>query len=218
MKLTLILILNLLLCCVRSDDERTLSVQLNPGCESQLDPTQCEDISFVHIEAESANNTLHYIWDFTGSPSLFLAKTNKNTSLNVDWNSFIEGKENSVNFSSSPDFVFSAVIHKILLFEDSNDKANVNDVNATNVTELDPHLFYWTRENLTQAEGEAVMVISAAVNRTYGNLSANGTIAVKVSWWSKAAAHKNRFVDAFIDCFLMKTHKNGDWGQLTGKC
>jgi Lysosomal transcription factor, NCU-G1 len=181
MKLKFIVALNLfVLLCVKSEDERTLSVQLNPECKEQINPTQCEGISFVHIEAESANNTLHYIWDFTGSPSLFLAKTNKNTSLNIDWNSFLAGSMNSVNFSSEPAFIFSAVIHKILIFEDTNDKANVNDENVKEVTEIDPHLFNWSRENLTQASDEAVMIMSAVVSRTEGNVTTNGTIAVKV--------------------------------------
>lgn len=181
MKLKFIVVLNFLFCFVKSDDDRTLSVQLNPDCNEQLDPTQCEDLSFVHIEAESANNTLHYLWDFTGTPSIFLAKTNKNTSLGIDWNSFILGKANSVNFSSQPDFIFSAVIHKILLFEDTNDKADVNDDDVMKVTEFDPHLFKWTRENLTQTGDEAVMVISAVVNRTGGDFAGNGTFALKVS-------------------------------------
>lgn len=187
MKLKLVVIFNLLLCCfVKSDDdERTLSVELNPGCVNQKTETECEHISFVHIAAESPNNTLHYIWDFTGIPAFFLAKTNKNTSLNIDWNSFLKGDASSVNFSSTPDFIFSAVIHKVLLFDDSEDKANVNDDLVTEVTSFNPYLFNWKRENLTQAADEATISISATVNGSAENFTSNGTISMKVNWKKK---------------------------------
>lgn len=181
------------------DDERTLSVDLNPDCEKQLDSTQCAEIYFLHIAAESANNTLHYIWDFTGLPSLFLAKTNKNTSLGIDWNSFLTGSPNSVNFSSTPDFIFSAVIHKVLLFEDGGDKANANDESVKEVTSFDPHLFAWTRENFTHMANEVTLTMNAVVNGTAGNFTSNGTIAMKVS------CRDNREVSIFLVTIHLKS-------------
>lgn len=167
-----------LLCCVRSDDERTLSMQLNPGCSTQLDSTQCEEsITFVHIQAESSDNTLHYLWDFTGIPSLMLARTDPNTSLIIDWNNFITGRPGSVVLSSDPSFVFASVIHQFLIFDDAGDKADVNDDKIGEVKQFNPYFFNWSRENLTQANDEVTMSMRAIIDN--GDES-NGSFVLKV--------------------------------------
>lgn len=175
MKLQLIFAINLLLYCVYCDDndERMLSMTVNPGCEEQLDPTQCDGITFVHVEASSATNTIHYLWDFTGVPSFLLAKTDKNVSLAMDWNAFMGGKVNSLQFSSTPEYIFSAVMHQILLFDDVSDKGNVNDASVKDITSIDPHTFNWTRASDNKWDNKIEFVMNATVET-------NGTFAVRV--------------------------------------
>lgn len=166
-----------LLCFVSGDDSetRTLSATLNPGCEDQIG-SKCDGVVFVHIRAESSNNTLHYIFDFTGSPSIFLASTEKNVSLGIDWDGFMSGTAGAVNFSSKPTFVFSSVVSKIYLFDDPNDKGDVNDSSVEKITSINPHIFNWEKVNLTQQEDDHVMlVMNASVNTV-------GSFAVKVSF------------------------------------
>lgn len=177
MKIKIIVILNLLLCCALCDDksdndERRLSVTLNPGCEEQIG-SECEGIVFVHVEAKSDVNTIHYIWDFTGAPSLFLARTDNNATLGIAWDNFMRAKPNSVNFSSEPEFIFSSVIKTILLFNDVEDKADVSHKTVTEVTSINPQNFSWELKNLTH-EGDHVMLMMSA------GIGTNGSFAVKV--------------------------------------
>lgn len=181
MKLQFIIALNLLLCCVLCDDKsdnekRTLSVTLNPGCPDQIG-TECEGLTFVHVQAKSADNTIHYIWDFSGSPSFLLARTNNDAKLYVGWDDFMRGLPNSVNFSSPPELIFSSVIKSIHVFNDPADRADVNDKSVTDVTTIDPHNFSWERKNLTNDNSQITLVMSS-------NVGSNGSFAVKVRDWN----------------------------------
>lgn len=173
MEIQFVIFLNLLLfCCVFCDnDVRKLSVTLNPGCESG-----CDDIIFIHVEAKSDENKIHYLWDLTGSPSLFLAKTDINGTLEIKWSDFMSGETNSIKFSSQPDFIFSSVIKNILLFDDVNDQADVNHESVKDVTIFDPHNFTWKKINLTQDENQVMLVVSA-------DIGTNGSFAVKVIFY-----------------------------------
>lgn len=175
MELRLFVVISLLcfVFCDDSSDTRTLSAELNPGCEKQIGTT-CNGIVFLHVRAESAENTLHYIFDFTGTPSIFLATTDKNVSLAIDWDGFMSGTQRTVNFSSSPSFVFSSVIRRIFLFDDPNDKGDVNDASVDNLIEINPHKFQWTKENITMEDDHVMMVMNASVNSI-------GSFAIKVS-------------------------------------
>lgn len=172
MKLKAIVVISLL-CCVLCE-ERKLSVELNPDCEKQIGD-QCKDLTFVVVKAEAKDSILNYIWDFTGTPSLLLAKTNKNSSLIIDWVNFMLGKANTVSFSSEPEFIFSAVISKIFLFSDPTDKADINDDSVHEVITIDPHAFKWTNENLTQFNDQHVMLIMNSSIR-----KSNGSFSIKV--------------------------------------
>ena len=175
MKYQFIVAISLLSCCVFCDDERKLSVTLNPDCEVQIGDL-CNDITFVHVKAEGTDSILNYLWDFTGTPSIFVAKTDKNASLIVDWNSFMMGTANSVSFSSEPEFVFSSVISKIYLFNDPKDKADISDESVNEVITIDPHAFKWIRENLTQLHDQQVVLVMSTSNIQ----NSNGSFSMKV--------------------------------------
>lgn len=171
MKLRLIVVINLLCCVFCDDDERKLSVALNPDCDRQIGG-ECEDITFVHVKAEGADSVLNYLWDFTGTPSFFLAKTDKNTSLYIDWSNFLNGVSNTVSFSSEPEYVFSTVISKIFLFNDPNDNADISDESVKDITTIDTHPFKWNRENLTQLQDQqVVLVMKSSMKESNGSFS-----------------------------------------------
>lgn len=88
----------------------TFSLQLsytnNPGCESY-------NFSITYLKAEGPNDTLHYLWDFSRSPTLFLVLTGKNVKLNVNCEDFATGVEHSFNFTQIPKYEFSLIFHKV---------------------------------------------------------------------------------------------------------
>jgi Lysosomal transcription factor, NCU-G1 len=183
MKLELIFLVTLL-CCVHSNessdnDERTLSMTLNPGCKEQIDESQCDGITLVHIASENSEDTLHYVWDFTGFPCILMAKTDKNATLNIDWNSFMLGNPNSVNFSSEPRFVFSSVISKLLVFDDAGDKGDVNDDSVKNAISLNPRLFTWDRSTLNATRDRVVLIMQS--NITSNETDTKRSFSMKVS-------------------------------------
>lgn len=174
------IIVFVLLCCafcdVSSDnDGRKLSVELNPGCVDKIG-SECDGLTFVHVKADSAKDTLHYLWDFSGIPSIMLAKTDKNATLGIDWVGFMGGMANTVNFSSNPEFVSTAAISRIAIFNDGADKADINDDSVTEVSSFNPHKFAWKRENITQLYDQHVTLV---MNATVGT---NGSFAMKVSF------------------------------------
>ncbi|KAK6639182.1 hypothetical protein RUM43_007452 [Polyplax serrata] len=93
-----------------------LSYYSNPGCESY-------NISLSYLKAEGPNDTLHYLWDFTLRPTLFLALTDINTNLYINCEDFVEGVGKSFNFSKVPKYSFSLTVNKLIEFNDINDTA-----------------------------------------------------------------------------------------------
>jgi hypothetical protein len=160
-------------------EKRSLKVELNPECKGNYD--SCDSITVVYIQAESSQDVVHYIWDFTGIPSLLLANTDKNVSLTIDWNDFMNSLENSVHFSNPAkvNLVSSLVIKKFLIFNDPKDYGNINDKSIVDdVTSYDPHAFTWNKINLTQFDNQyAVLMMNANVPRTNGTF----TIMVKLT-------------------------------------
>lgn len=169
------------------DIERKLSVTLNPNCTNSSDSTHmdknCDDkITLVYIKSEASNDTIHYIWDFTGIPGVLIAKTGVNTTLNLNWKDFMDGKEDTISFSSNPYYVFSAILHRINLFDDPSDKANITDESVKDVISMNPHYFKWIRENLTMTESNSSVFL---IMRAF--MGKNGSVAMRVSFNKKNA-------------------------------
>jgi hypothetical protein len=166
---------SLLFCSVNCDIERKLSVQLNPYCNLE---NNCDGITVVYIKSQAENDTVHYIWDFTGIPGIIIAKTDINSSMIIDWNKFMENTEQSISFNSTPHYIFSAMISKIYLFNDPNDKANINDESVKDIISLKPHFqLKWFRENLTQFENHVMLQMNAQIL----GKSKDSSIRMKVS-------------------------------------
>lgn len=176
-QLQTIFVLSLLSCCsfviVKCDIERKLTVTLNPDCNNS---TYCDSTTLVQVTAVSNDDMIHYVWDFTGIPGFLIAKTDLNTSININWDHFMEGAEDSLNFSSSPHYVFSAILPSVKIFDDPSDKANIADETVKSVISLNPHEFVWHRENLTETEESAVLIM-----RAFMKDNENSSIAMRVS-------------------------------------
>lgn len=92
-----------------------LDAQLNPGCpiefcENNNDPNI---ITVVHISSNGQHDTLHYVWDFTGKPSVLIALTSPNTNLTINWQNFMDDKPDSIEFSTKPIYTSTVVMNRV---------------------------------------------------------------------------------------------------------
>lgn len=89
-----------------------LNAQLNPGCP----PSICNDNdtqTVIHIKADAEHDTLHYIWDFRKQPSVLVALTEPNTTMNIKWEGFLNDSPSVLEFSKKPKYTMSFVLTKV---------------------------------------------------------------------------------------------------------
>lgn len=139
--------------------ERKLTAWLNPGCPEEICSVNSTGVTLVHIRAESAVDTVHYVWDFTGKPTILVALTGKNATLDIHWDNFFAGKPQSVRFSEHPKYTFMTIINRIFQFNDPEDKGTVN--NNSTVFVYDPHRFAWNRTLLWFNEKDVIAALNA---------------------------------------------------------
>lgn len=137
-----------------------------------------------HIEAESDANTLHYIWDFIGKPAIMIAQTDKNATLSIDWTK-INGSTNCISFTSEPKYVLLSAINNIVLYNDSKDKSNYSELSTTEFIKFNPLNLNWTLINVTENEGNSVMLeMSAENNVNNGSFNMKVVICFSLSLYS----------------------------------
>lgn len=171
MNLVLFLLVNVFICvfCVDlKDEQREIETIINPGCEEHYQ--SCDNLTFVHVKAEAKNDTLHYLWDFTGVPGIMLAKTSKKSNLTIQWNKLMNGEIGAVNFTETPSYVFAMVINKIYLFNDTKNTGLISD--SVDIVTLDPHSFTWERINITEYPERVELIMNAK--------QMNGSFSLKV--------------------------------------
>ncbi|XP_058453453.1 glycosylated lysosomal membrane protein-like [Malaya genurostris] len=147
--------------CSQDSDtvQRKLIAELNPGCPEKICTANNSGVTLIHIRAESATDTIHYVWDFTQKPTILVALTEKNASLNIDWEAFRSRKPESVKFSKPTKYVFMTVINRIFQFDDSNDKGSITNDSSTYV--YDPHRFSWNRTLYWNNEKDVLLAVNA---------------------------------------------------------
>lgn len=94
---------------------------MNPGCPIYI----CRDINgddfknttVIHVKADGPSNSLHYIWDLRANhtPSVLVALTELNTSLIIEWESFLNSVDtpNTVAFSNEPVYTMTFLFTKV---------------------------------------------------------------------------------------------------------
>lgn len=94
-----------------------MEATLNPGCPDNIcdQNDQANAITVVHIKAIGSTNCLHYVWDFTGSPTVLMALTPLNTSLTINWRHFMDADLQSVTFSKKPIYTSAVIITRVIL-------------------------------------------------------------------------------------------------------
>lgn len=139
------------------DIERKLTAQLNPDCPDDV----CTDdnaLTLVYIRAESDVDTIHYVWDFTGKPTILVALTKKNASLKINWHDFMDAKPTSVQFSEAPIYTFMTVINRIFQFDDTEDTGTL--AGKDKVFVYNPHEFKYNRTLLWFNEKDVIAALN----------------------------------------------------------
>ncbi|CAL7939342.1 unnamed protein product [Xylocopa violacea] len=161
-------------CCT----QRTLRSWVNPDCG-----TICKDknVTTVYLRADGPNDTLHYLWDFDGNPSILLALTSSSAYLNISWEDFLLKEKNSIMFTEEPIYTFGVVLNKIIEFNDINDTAIINIANIMNTNILHPMFFQWERKTLMQNnEFVTLNVEGSYYNDTAMNISRHGSVKLSL--------------------------------------
>lgn len=132
-----------------------LNARLNPGCP----PTICNDDdgkhnqTVIHIEADAEYDTLHYIWDFRKQPSVLVALTKPNTTMNIKWERFLNDSPSVLEFSNEPTYTMSFVLTKVSVCDDGA-VVCVRHANRPKSSTTGP-VFYWLIRRLATADGTA---------------------------------------------------------------
>ncbi|XP_021706130.1 glycosylated lysosomal membrane protein [Aedes aegypti] len=142
-----------------SDIERKLTARLNPDCPEDVCAGEGNALTLIHIRADSDLDTIHYVWDFTGKPTILVALTRKNASLKINWYDLLDAKPSSVQFSETPIYTFMTVINRIFQFDDPEDKGMLGE-NAT-LFVYDPHEFSYNRTLLWFNEKDVIAALNA---------------------------------------------------------
>ncbi|XP_031845138.1 glycosylated lysosomal membrane protein [Nomia melanderi] len=158
--------------------QRTLRSWVNPDCGELCKDT---NLTTVYLRADGLNDTLHYLWDFGGNPSVLLALTSSSASLNINWEDFLARKKYSINFTETPVYTFGVIINKIIEFNDINDTALININNVINTSVLYPMFFQWERKILLQDnEFVSLEMEGNTYNDILTNTSRHGTMKLSL--------------------------------------
>lgn len=152
-----------------------LTTYLNPDCPAEYcNSTDDPIITLIHITADSGQDMLHYIWDFTGTPAVMIALTSRDAKLSIDWNHFVKGSAESVKFNETPQYVFSTVIKKIYEFEDVNGTGILDPNRTKDIVSYDTIKYTWLRTGFVHDEDYVEVIVSGSHHKH------NGTFILKV--------------------------------------
>uniref|UniRef100_A0A1B6E8L9 Lysosomal protein NCU-G1 n=1 Tax=Clastoptera arizonana TaxID=38151 RepID=A0A1B6E8L9_9HEMI len=157
---------------------RQLSYKVNPDC--QLPQCNNSSIILIHVKAVGEKDVLHHIWDFSGKPSVMLAVTSPNTSIEIDWDNFIFGMADSVKINPRPTYTYSVVLDEIIEFNDEDDKGNLpnNNANSSYITTIDTKDISWRISEQVNDTDKVHFTVEGGFPES---IKKNGTIQITMS-------------------------------------
>ncbi|KAL0119415.1 hypothetical protein PUN28_007720 [Cardiocondyla obscurior] len=156
---------------------RTLRSWVNWGCD---EPCPERNVTAVYLRADGPNDTLHYLWDFVGAPSVLLAVTPPSAWLNISWDDYLARRENSVYFSEKPTYTFGVIISKIIEFNDVNDTALIDTADVKNTNVLRTEYFNWRRVSLSQKSELVNLDMEGNSYHDTANISRYGSVKLSL--------------------------------------
>ncbi|XP_046626002.1 glycosylated lysosomal membrane protein-like [Neodiprion virginianus] len=172
LQLTLLFVLGIIELC--SCSPKISQVTINPNCGQYCESS---NVTTVYLRTESSTDSLHYVWDFSGKPSVLLAVTIPSAQLEVDWKKFLWGKEESLKFTEAPSYTFGITVLKIYEFNDVNDTGYMDNVRPENINVLHPKHFRWDRKSYSQ-NNDYFELSMEGTDYKFGSIQRNGTIKV----------------------------------------
>ncbi|KAK0182740.1 hypothetical protein PV327_000842 [Microctonus hyperodae] len=165
--------------------QRNLKYAINPQCGILCEK---KNSTTFYLRADGSNDTLHYLWDFIGNPSLLLAVTSPSTELKIDWESYLSHQPNSIRFTELPTYTFGLIIGKIIEFNDVNNTGSMDGVNDKNINILNPQFFQWRRKS-DKYDGQFVELFMIGDNYVDPelNVTKSGTVELVFNGFSSAA-------------------------------
>ena len=78
---------------------------INPNCPEN----ECSNFTLVHIQSRGLSDVLHHFWTMEKVPTFFYARTDINTTVNINWDLLLsENRSGSIQFSAKP--LYSAAV------------------------------------------------------------------------------------------------------------
>ncbi|KAL0269738.1 UNVERIFIED_CONTAM: hypothetical protein PYX00_007373 [Menopon gallinae] len=152
---------------------RLLTMEKTPGCPNCKYP-------LYYTRAQGPNDTLHYIWDFYGKPTMFVALTEPNATATFNWTEYAALKQ-SVSFDSEPHYTFALVVNNVIEFNDVDDTGIMTP--STESVSYDTQRFAWTVVALMNgtSEKDFVSLDMRSTNYTDGMMSLAGNVIIQLS-------------------------------------
>ena len=87
---------------------------LNPNCPA----IEChkQNFTLIHVKQKGRTDTLHHLWSFSRNfPTLFYARTELDTVLNINWTEMFSGNNSqAISFSKKPQYFAAVILSKVL--------------------------------------------------------------------------------------------------------
>lgn len=145
-----------------------------------------KDDSISYIHAKGHDDALHYLITTIGLPTVLVAHTTKDASLDIDWDKFTSGNQSdmagSIMFSSSKDvhYSFGVSFTRLIEYNDTKDHADMTSYGPYDVAWNSYEFANFTWENMAaESSGPNNMVLFNATRTEDEIWSKNGSLMLK---------------------------------------
>lgn len=99
---------------------------------------------------------IHHVWDFTGKPTVLVARTTPNATLAIDWLNFWFDMPGSVTFDERPMYTSTLTVARLLQYNDAVKEGHlINSTTQQPIIAYDTQNLTWTRTQFEQSDHHA---------------------------------------------------------------
>lgn len=130
------------------------------------------------MRATGPTDAIHQLWDFTGKPSVLVARTSLRANLTIDWRHFMDNEPDAVRFDEPPLYSTCLLLERLVRYTDA---ADVGFLQANASAQL-PQRAYdtgnltWTRASFVADDKHAIVQV---VGRNAGWFGADGAVRLR---------------------------------------
>lgn len=104
---------------------------LNPNLTEFDKDSNQRPTTILHVAATGPVDMIHFVWDFSHKPTVFLFRTPVNASVLIDWKKQRRKAGNYIHFTSTPSYSAALVINRVIIFVHFVFKLKIKLVNST---------------------------------------------------------------------------------------